>query len=299
MRGIITDIQRFSLKDGPGIRTTIFLKGCNMACKWCHNPETLSKKPQLLVYPAHCVGCGACVEVCAFGARRIVDRKLTYDRGKCTACGKCAENCFAGALVMSGREMSTEEVLEEAMQDSAYYKNSGGGITLSGGEITTQPEFAKDLLQAFKKEGVHTALETNMYAPWEVYEDLMPDVDLIMFDIKMFDNTLHKKWTGVENKRILENAKRVAESGKPYLVRTPVIPGVNDNEKEIGAIAEFIGSMGGAMYYELLRFNPLGESKYDALSASNVLAGTKPTDEAFTEKLRKAAEKAGIPVVVG
>lgn len=300
MKGIITEIERFSLRDGPGIRTTVFFKGCNMACQWCHNPETLQIKPQLMTYPQHCLGCGACVACCPTGARSVKEGNLHYDRSLCTGCGSCAQSCFTGALVMSGREMTVEEVMEEIRQDRAYYENSGGGVTLSGGELTTQPDFAYALLEALKAEGISTALETNMYAPWHVYERLLPLVDLMMFDIKVFDSQIHKKWTGVDNQRILENAKKVAESGKDYLVRTPVIPGVNDTEEEIGSIAAYVGSLGGAQYYELLLFNPLGESKYQALQAVNQFEGSRPSAAETADRLKKAAEeRSGLPVRVG
>lgn len=201
---------------------------------------------------------------------------------------------------MSGKEMTVEEVMSEVLQDRAYYRNSGGGVTLSGGEVSTQPEFAVELLKALKNENISTAIETNLYAPWKVYESLMPFVDLVMFDIKIFDNSTHKKLTGVSNQRILENAKRIADSGKPYLVRTPVIPGVNDNEEEIGNIAEYVGGLGGAQYYELLLFNPLGESKYDALQVKNDFAGTRPTKTEGAERLEQVAKrKSGLPVRIG
>ena len=201
---------------------------------------------------------------------------------------------------MSGKEMTVEEVMSEILQDRGYYRNSGGGVTLSGGEVSTQPEFAVELLKALKNENISTAIETNLYAPWSVYESLMPFVDLVMFDIKVFDSSAHKKWTGVSNQRILENAKRIADSGKPYLVRTPVIPGVNDNEEEIGNIAEYVGGLGGAPYYELLLFNPLGESKYDALQVKNDFAGTRPTKTEGAERLEQVAKrKSGLPVRVG
>ena len=198
MKGIITEIERFALKDGPGIRTTVFFKGCNMACKWCHNPETLSVRPQLMIYPDKCIGCGACVEACRAGARTLgKNGALQYDRTACKHCGACAANCFSGALVMSGKEMTVEEVMEEILQDRAYYRNSGGGVTLSGGEVSTQPEFALELLQALKKEGISTAIETNLHAPWSVYERMLPFLDLVMFDIKIFDEEAHRRWTGV------------------------------------------------------------------------------------------------------
>lgn len=294
MKGIITDIERFALKDGPGIRTTVFFKGCNMHCKWCHNPETLRSSPQLMQYEDKCIGCGMCVKQCPTGARFIEDGKLCFDRERCNTCGACASACFSGALVQSGKEMSVEDILSEVRQDIPYYRNSGGGVTLSGGEVSVQPEFALELLRALRKEGISTALETNLLAPWVVYQKLLPELDLLMFDIKLFDGAAHRKWTGVGNETILENARRAAGE-IPYLVRTPVIPGVNDNEQEIASIADFIKGLGGELqYYELLRFNPLGESKYTALRLENDFAGVRPGSESDTEQLARAARAAGL-----
>jgi pyruvate formate lyase activating enzyme len=298
MKGIVTEIERFSLKDGPGIRTTVFLKGCNMRCAWCHNPETLSLRPQLLWYPEKCIGCGACTQVCPTGARSKDDAGgLSLQPEKCNSCGRCANECFSGALVLSGKEMTVEEVMEEIRQDLPYYRNSGGGVTLSGGEVAVQPQFALALLQALHREGISTALETNMLAPWEVYEPLLKETDLLMFDIKLFQDQLHKKWTGVSNQSILENSAKAAKM-LPYLVRTPVIPGVNDNPEEIGSIARFLSGLGGEMlYYELLRFNPLGESKYRALAMDNCFSGVRPGSEEDTEKLADCARAQGLKEV--
>lgn len=297
-KGIVTDIQRFSLKDGPGIRTTVFLKGCNMRCAWCHNPETLALRPQLLWYPAKCVGCGACVPACKTGAiYRGEQGGFFMNREKCIACGACADTCYSGALVLSGKEMTVDEVMEEILQDLPYYQSSGGGVTISGGEVTCQPAFTLELLQALHREGISTALETNMLVPFDIYEPLLAETDLLMFDVKLLEAGLHTKWTGTENRELLENAIHAARV-RPYIIRTPLIPGVNDNEKEIGAIARFISGLEGELlYYELLRFNPLGESKYQALGIENSFAGVKPGSEQAAEQLAETARAAGIAEV--
>ena len=297
MTGIITDIQRFSLKDGPGIRTTVFFKGCNMACRWCHNPETLAFAPQLLHRPGSCIHCGVCAAACPTGALQIKEGEVMLNRQRCKQCGACADVCFSGALEMSGQSMDTEAVMAQVRQDADYYRGSGGGLTLSGGEVTVQAAFAKALLTAAKGEGIHTAIETNLLADWAVYADLLPLTDLVMADIKLMDGEAHQCWTGVGNARILENLTRLAESGKPYILRTPVIPGVNDSPAAIGEIAEFVCKLSPPLYYELLLFNPLGESKYTALQMENPFAGARPA--ADTDSLLAAARAAGCELRMG
>ena len=284
--GILTTIQRFSLHDGPGIRSTVFFKGCNMRCKWCHNPETLSMSPEVLYYKVKCVGCGACAAVCE--GHSVVDGKMVYDRKKCDD-RKCADVCFSGALEVCGKGYTVDDVLFEVMQDADYYTQSGGGVTLSGGGVLLQPEFAGELLKALKEKGVSTAIETNMNVEWTVIEKLLPDIDLVMCDLKTWDSDLHKEWTGVSNERIKENIAKLAFCGKPVIVRTPIIPGVNDNSEEIGSIAAFAAQLPNLKYYELLNFNPLGHSKYAALDADNAFVEARPLPE---EKLGALADAA-------
>lgn len=302
MKGIITEIERFALKDGPGIRTTVFFKGCNMACKWCHNPETLSVRPQLMIYPDKCIGCGACVEACRAGARTLgKNGALQYDRTACKHCGACAANCFSGALVMSGKEMTVEEVMEEILQDRAYYREFRRRRNTLRRRGFHAARICPGIAAGPEKGGNFHGDRDEPHAPLEAStKGMLPFLDLVMFDIKIFDEEAHRRWTGVSNRQILENAKKVAASGKPYLVRTPVIPGVNDTEEEIGSIANYVGTLGGAQYYELLLFNPLGESKYDALQMDNTFAGTRPTGEEGAARLKwVAAQTPGLSVRVG
>jgi pyruvate formate lyase activating enzyme len=299
MQGIVTDIQRFSLHDGPGIRTTIFLKGCNMRCAWCHNPETISAKPELILYPEKCIGCGKCVEVCTNQARRIIDGSIIFDRSLCVVCGRCADVCFSGAITISGRIMTAEEIMDEVIQDKSYYEHSGGGITVSGGEAFCQAEFLASILTTAKALGISTAVETNMNYDWKLMEEMLPLLDLIMFDIKLVDEQLHKKWTGVSNRKILQNVERLIELDKPIIARTPIIPGVNDNQETICQIANLLKGAKGLMYYELLNFNPLGESKYNGLGLSNAFKGVRPLKEERIEALAREVREIGLAVRIG
>ena len=295
--GVLTAIQRFSLHDGPGIRSTVFFKGCNMHCAWCHNPETLRVEPEVLYYRSKCVGCGACAQVCP--SHRVEGGKMVYDRAACADHGACAQVCFSGALEMCGKEYTVQDVLHEVMQDVDYYAQSGGGVTLSGGEVLLQPQFAAELLSALHKEGVHTAIESNLNVDFSTLEALLPDLDLVMCDLKLWDEDAHRRWTGAGNARIRENIARLSRSGKPFIVRTPVIPGVNDSEAEIAAIAGFVGQLPGLAYYELLNFNPLGGSKYQALDVDNAFAGARPLSEERMQALQAAAQAVCPSVRVG
>ena len=293
MYGMITDIQRFSLNDGPGIRTTVFLKGCNLHCAWCHNPETIRKKNELMVYPANCIGCGHCVPVCPSGARSIAAGVLQFDRSRCTACGACAAVCFPGALKMAGRSVSVAEVMGEILQDRAYYADSGGGVTLSGGELFCQAEFADALIDACREEKIPVAVETNLNWQFESVRPILEKLDLIMFDVKIFDYVEHKRWTGVENAELLDNARRLDTLDRPLIARTPLIPGATDSAENIRAIAGFLRNFRNLRCYELLNFNPLGESKYRALEEKNPFVSARPLKPEALNRLREAAESVG------
>ncbi|WP_295811331.1 glycyl-radical enzyme activating protein [uncultured Victivallis sp.] len=293
MYGMITDIQRFSLNDGPGIRTTVFLKGCNLHCAWCHNPETIRKKNELMVYPANCIGCGHCVPVCPSGARSIAAGVLQFDRSRCTACGACAAVCFPGALKMAGRSVSVAEVMGEILQDRAYYADSGGGVTLSGGELFCQAEFADALIDACREEKIPVAVETNLNWQFESVRPILEKLDLIMFDVKIFDSVEHKRWTGVENAELLDNARRLDTLDRPLIARTPLIPGATDSAENIRAIAGFLRNFRNLRCYELLNFNPLGESKYRALEEKNPFVSARPLKPEALNRLREAAESVG------
>lgn len=299
IKGIVTEIQRFSLQDGPGIRTTVFLKGCNMHCSWCHNPETLKHMPEIMFYPIRCIGCGKCVEVCPQGAHSIANGVHTIDRDVCVGCGKCAEACYAEALQKCGTRMSAKQIMDEVVQDKPYYDNSNGGMTISGGECLCQSAFVEQLIDAAHERGIHAAIETNLSFDFARIEDVLRKCDLVMFDIKLMDDEMHKKYTGVSNAKVLENAKRLDELGIPFIVRTPLIPGVTDTDENVAAIADYIKDMKHLVRYELLNFNTLGGAKYESLAAENAHADARPLNKARLDELSAIVAHAGIQGKVG
>ena len=294
MKGIVTDIQRFSLNDGAGIRTTVFLKGCNMKCSWCHNPETISAHSQLMFYENKCIGCGKCFQACPKGAHKLVDGKHVIDRDLCVNCGKCTESCYAEALVMCGKLMSTDDVMKQVCQDKAYYDASHGGVTISGGEVLCNSAFAEELADKCHEEGIEVAIETNLSIPFEKVQSLFDKVDFIMCDLKIFEDALHKEYTGISNKVVLENLKKLDGLNKPVIVRTPLIPGVTDTKENIGAIAKYIKGMKNLQRYELLNFNPLGEGKYRSLDKENAFEKARPLSEDALTDIVAYLEDAGL-----
>lgn len=294
----ITNIQRFSLNDGPGIRTTVFFQGCNMHCTWCHNPETISEKPVLLHYAGKCIGCGKCLEVCPQGAHKIADGQHVIDRTLCIHCGSCADTCFANALVMSSHEMTVEEVMAEIRQDKLYYDESGGGVTFSGGEATLHAEFLIEVARRCHAEGISVAVETNMYNTWAKLLPVFQEMDLIMCDMKHMECVPHRHWTGVDNQLILNNIGRTSLLGIPMIVRTPLIPGATDDIANIRSIAEYIAKMQNIRCYELLNFNPLGASKRVAMDVNDAFADCKPFPASALEEIRKQLADVGVALKI-
>ena len=267
--GFIFDIHRYSIHDGPGIRTTVFLKGCPLKCFWCQNPESQEIKPQILLNKSKCSSCGQCVIVCPTGASSLSEESSIIVRTKCIGCGKCTEVCLNQARSLTGKRLTVNEILKEVLKDRKFYDNSGGGITLSGGDPIAQPEFALAILRNSKELGLHTTLDTCGYSPWSTFQRLLKYIDLVLYDIKSINPEKHYKATGKSNDLILDNAKKIAKS-KSMRIRVPLIPGFNDSPEDIRAIAHFVKSELGSIEIELLAYNKLGEGKYDRIDLTGV-----------------------------
>ncbi|MBK1664602.1 glycyl-radical enzyme activating protein [Rhodospirillum rubrum] len=296
--GIVFDIQRYSIHDGPGIRTIVFLKGCPLACRWCSNPESQRFDAVLMYKKSSCVGCGKCIEVCKAGALSFSNPEF-IDRDKCVRCGACADVCLPGALTMKGKGMTVWQVMQELQKDAINYRRSGGGITLSGGEPLVQSAFALELLKACKDKGWSTAMETTGHAPKEVVEQVMPFVDHALVDLKSIDPLVHQSQTGVANRLILENAIRISQLSPNTVVRVPVVPGVNDTEAAIEAIGRFAKLMHGVNTIHLLPYHTYGENKYALLGREYPMGDTKALSEKTVELLKGVVEGLGLRCVIG
>ena len=252
MTSVIFDIERNSFVDGPGIRTTVFFKGCNLKCAWCHNPESQDFKPQMMFYGNKCTGCGKCKEICATPE-------------KCVFCGKCTVYCPVNARKVCGKEYTVDEVFKQIIKDKLFYENSGGGVTFSGGECMLQMDFLLEILKKCKENGIHTAVDTAGNVPFASFEKIMPYTDLFLYDVKVFDSERHKQYTGVDNKLILENLKCLLEKKVKIWIRIPIIPDVNDTIQEMQNVKDFLFKYGRPEKIELLPYHAMGENKYCAI----------------------------------
>ncbi|HEY69493.1 MAG TPA: glycyl-radical enzyme activating protein [Anaerolineae bacterium] len=297
LRGLVFDIQKFSLHDGPGIRTTVFIKGCPLVCKWCSNPESQSLKQQIMTHDIRCIGCGKCAEACGTGAIAFTEAGREIDWEKCNECLECAKVCPARGIETVGKFMTVDEVVAKVEQDRIFYENSGGGMTVSGGEPLVQWEFVSRVLERCREKGIHTALDTCGMAPWRDLERVIEHTDLVLFDVKHMDSAIHKEGTGVGNETILENARKVAERTTTW-VRIPLIPGFNDSESNLTRVAQFAGEI-GAEKISLLPYHNYGSSKYPKLGRTYPMEGTPRLADEKVEALKRWLETMGYRVEIG
>ncbi|MDD5127197.1 MAG: glycyl-radical enzyme activating protein [Dehalococcoidales bacterium] len=295
--GLIFAIQRFSIQDGPGIRTTVFLKGCPLRCKWCSNPESQEAGIELMVDAGKCTKCGRCLEVCPAGAI-VLEPQLAVDSPRCHLALKCTEACLYGALEPAGKNVTVREVMKEVMRDTAYYRNSGGGITLSGGEPLYQPRFTHALLMAARKAGLHTAIDTSGFAPWHVFKQVLPYTDLLLYDVKHMDSQIHKEATGVDNLLILENLRKLSKKKVKIWLRIPLIPGFNDSEdnlRKTGDLAKEIV----AEKVTILPYHEWGRTKYEKLGRSYKWVQAVRPDRQYVQEVKELLQGLNLHVTVG
>jgi pyruvate formate lyase activating enzyme len=289
--GIVFNIQRYSIHDGPGIRTTVFLKGCPLSCSWCHNPESQSFSPEIMLFSKRCIGCGKCAEVCKHEA--------LLERDKCVTCGSCAEACYAKARELVGRLMTVPEAIAQIDKDSIFYDESGGGVTFSGGEPLSQPEFLLELLKQCKKREYHTAVDTSGYGAAETIKEISSFTDIFLFDLKLMDDDRHIRYTGVSNKLILENLKTISQLGNKMYIRIPLIPGVNDDEGNISAAAKVIQVTPGIEQVNILPYHNIAADKYNRLGRHSSLMEIPVPSGEYIESVAGKFLEYGIKVKIG
>lgn len=295
---VITDIQRYSVHDGPGIRSLVFFKGCPLRCQWCHNPETHDPLPELLFNDELCIGCGACVVECPTQSISVVDNQIKTEKQNCLLKQQCVDVCYAGARKISGHYYTVDEVYEKVIRDRIFYDTTGGGVTLSGGEVLVYWKFAAQLLQKLKHGGIHTAIETCGYSPWNEFEKVLDYTDLVLYDVKHCDGTMHRRFTGKGNRLILENLKKVSDFNRPVIIRIPVIPGFNDTRKNMQEVAHIAAEI-GAKEIHLLPFHQIGESKWDSTGKTYHFRNIEEPSKESMAEIKQMLAETGVPVVVG
>lgn len=299
--GTVFNVQPYSIHDGPGIRTTVFMKGCPLRCTWCQNPESQILRPEVFFASEKCLGCGKCVSACREHAISLVGDRSTTNRDLCRGHGDCVAACPNGARTLMGRALDVEQAAHEVLEDLVFYKSSGGGVTLSGGEPLAQASFAERLLKRCRDAGVHTTLDTCGYAPWKTVERVLRHVDLVLYDLKHMDSHMHREATGVGNELILENARRIHhELGVPLRARIPIIPGFNDSDDNLRATARFISQeLSAAVPVHLNAFHRYGEAKYTRLDRVSDFAAAQPPSEATMAEYLRLFESFGLKVQIG
>jgi len=300
--GLIFDIKRYAIHDGPGIRSTVFFKGCPLRCQWCHNPESWLRAPELAWRMHLCLDCGTCIATCQHGAISRVDGHPVTDSQRCVMCGECIAACPTEARQHIGRLVTVGELVDDLERDAVFYDESGGGITCSGGEPLAQPIFLEALLRSCRARGLHTTLDTTLHAPWPIIDSVAPHIDLFYADLKHMDAEAHRQYTGVGNERILANLERLAATGAEIVIRVPVVPGVNDGDANIEATGRFVASLrrrNGRPRIDLLPYHPMGREKLERLQwPKHVPLFERPCDD-HLRHIAQRLEGFGLAVHVG
>lgn len=299
VRGTVFDIKKFSIHDGPGIRTTVFFKGCPLSCWWCHNPESQNPQPELVFRESRCIRCRACLEVCGQGAISWDSDVIATDGGKCTLCGDCVEVCYAEARELVGQERTVAQVMEEVERDLPFYDQSGGGVTFSGGEPLLQRGFLLALLRACQEKEIHTAVDTCGFATWETLDGIRKHVDLFLYDLKLMDDARHRKFTGVSNELILRNLHRLSAQGHNIFLRVPVIPGINDDEESVRQIGTFAAALPHLAQVDILPYHQAAAEKHHRLNRTYGLPETRPPSDERMAEIAQILEEFGLQVKIG
>ncbi|GAB4337491.1 MAG: glycyl-radical enzyme activating protein [Candidatus Abyssubacteria bacterium] len=296
-KAVIFDIQRYSVHDGPGIRTLVFFKGCPLRCKWCQNPESIDPNPEIAFFANKCIGCGECEKACPNGAIVFEDARR-IDRALCQRCGKCAEVCYAEALTVIGKSYDVPSLLQVVERDRPFYEQSGGGVTVSGGEPTLQIEFLHEFLRTAKEAGLNTVIETCGAFAWTPFKRLLPHLDIIYFDLKVIDENSHRRLTGASNKRIIANARRLVQAGANIVFRIPLVPGMTATDDNIAAVIDLLKDLEQRKVH-LLPYHKMGESKLPRIASSLEPLGLAPLTDDELAAITRKFEDAGITVLIG